>query len=82
MAGLELCDVVGPICESSDFLAKDRMLPPMKRGDLLAAARQALGGREEAPRGDVQEDPAVRRPPARLHLGQRDYSVRINEVEV
>ncbi len=36
MAGLELCDVVGPICESSDFLAKDRMLPPMKRGDLLA----------------------------------------------
>lgn len=36
MSGLQLCDVVGPICESSDFLAKDRMLPPMKRGDLLA----------------------------------------------
>ena len=30
------CDVVGPICESSDFLAKDRALPPMKRGDVLA----------------------------------------------
>jgi len=30
------CDVVGPICESADFLAKDRRLPPMKRGDLLA----------------------------------------------
>lgn len=30
------CDVVGPVCESGDFLAKDRYLPPMERGDLLA----------------------------------------------
>lgn len=30
------CDVVGPVCESGDFLAKDRRLPPVKRGDLLA----------------------------------------------
>jgi diaminopimelate decarboxylase len=29
-------DVVGPVCESSDFLAKDRRLPPVQRGDLLA----------------------------------------------
>jgi diaminopimelate decarboxylase len=29
-------DVVGPICESSDFLAQDRELPDAKRGDLLA----------------------------------------------
>jgi diaminopimelate decarboxylase len=29
-------DVVGPVCESGDFLAKDRALPEMKRGDLLA----------------------------------------------
>ncbi len=29
-------DVVGPVCESSDFLARDRMLPPLQRGDLLA----------------------------------------------
>lgn len=29
-------DVVGPVCESGDFLAKDRALPPMERGDLLA----------------------------------------------
>ena len=29
-------DVVGPVCESGDFLAKDRWLPPMQRGDLLA----------------------------------------------
>jgi len=29
-------DVVGPICESSDFFARDRKLPKLKRGDLLA----------------------------------------------
>jgi diaminopimelate decarboxylase len=32
----EQVDVVGPICESSDFLAKDRALPVLGRGDLLA----------------------------------------------
>jgi diaminopimelate decarboxylase len=29
-------DVVGPVCESGDFLAKDRALPSLDRGDLLA----------------------------------------------
>ncbi|MBI4208948.1 MAG: diaminopimelate decarboxylase [Deltaproteobacteria bacterium] len=29
-------DVVGPICESGDFLAKDRALPELKAGELLA----------------------------------------------
>jgi diaminopimelate decarboxylase len=29
------CDVVGPVCESSDFLAKDRRLPLPAEGDLL-----------------------------------------------
>ena len=36
MVGLEKCDVVGPICETGDFFAKDRSLPPMARGDLIA----------------------------------------------
>jgi len=35
-AGLETVDVVGPICESTDYFAKDRPLPPVQRGDLLA----------------------------------------------
>ncbi|MGH7738981.1 MAG: diaminopimelate decarboxylase [bacterium] len=34
--GEQKVDVVGPICESGDFLAKDRRLPKVKRGDLLA----------------------------------------------
>lgn len=29
-------DVVGPICESGDFLAKDRILPEVRQGDLIA----------------------------------------------
>jgi len=29
-------DVVGPICESGDFLAKDREIPEVNQGDLLA----------------------------------------------
>jgi diaminopimelate decarboxylase len=28
-------DIVGPICESGDFFAKDRKLPALKRGDLV-----------------------------------------------
>ncbi|MGH7505312.1 MAG: diaminopimelate decarboxylase, partial [Longimicrobiales bacterium] len=30
------CDVVGPICETGDFLARRRLLPPVAQGDLLA----------------------------------------------
>jgi diaminopimelate decarboxylase len=34
--GEMLADVVGPICESGDFLARDRGLPMVQQGDLLA----------------------------------------------
>ena len=36
LGGTEVVNVVGPICESADFLAKDRALPPVRRGDLIA----------------------------------------------
>ncbi len=29
------CDIVGPICESGDFLAQNRDLPPLAAGDLI-----------------------------------------------
>lgn len=35
-AETEKVDIVGPICESSDFLAKDRTMPFAQRGDRLA----------------------------------------------
>jgi diaminopimelate decarboxylase len=33
-----LADVVGPVCESGDFLARDRELANVLPGDLLAVA--------------------------------------------
>ena len=35
-AAVHTVDVVGPICESGDFLAKDRKMPQPQSGDLLA----------------------------------------------
>jgi diaminopimelate decarboxylase len=35
LEGCEATDVVGPVCESGDYLAKGRYLPPMDRGDLV-----------------------------------------------
>ncbi len=44
----ETVDVVGPVCETSDYLARDRSLPPVSEGDYLVitgagAYGQALG---------------------------------------
>ena len=36
MPGCRMVDVVGPVCESGDFLARERFMPPVQRGDLLA----------------------------------------------
>jgi diaminopimelate decarboxylase len=36
LAGTEVVDIVGPICEAADFFAKDRALPPVKRGDIIS----------------------------------------------
>ena len=68
-------DVVGPVCESGDFLAKDRPLPSMKRGDLLArlqrrrlrhgdgvatTTRRLPGGRSSRYRPHTSTDPPPR----------------------
>jgi len=37
-------DVVGPICESGDFLAQDREIPAFSQGDLLAVASAGAYG--------------------------------------
>ena len=36
MDNTEVVDVVGPICESTDYFAKDRAMPKVEKGDLLA----------------------------------------------
>jgi diaminopimelate decarboxylase len=40
----EKYDVAGPICESGDLLAKDRRLPKMEEGDLLAVLNAGAYG--------------------------------------
>ncbi|MCW4007975.1 MAG: diaminopimelate decarboxylase [Candidatus Bathyarchaeota archaeon] len=40
----ETYDVVGPICESGDVLAKDRRLPKIQEGDLLAVLNAGAYG--------------------------------------
>src|SRR5690606_6687103 len=34
--GTSEVDIVGPVCESGDFLGRGRLLPPVQRGDLIA----------------------------------------------
>jgi diaminopimelate decarboxylase len=41
-------DVVGPVCESGDFIAIDRDLPRMKAGDLFAVATAGAYGAVQA----------------------------------
>jgi diaminopimelate decarboxylase len=36
LPGEEQYDIVGPICETGDYLAKDRVLPIVEEGDLIA----------------------------------------------
>ena len=55
---LETVDVVGPICESGDFLAEDRALPPVKRGDLLAVFSTGAYGMVMASRYNSMPLPA------------------------
>lgn len=45
-AALAPVDVVGPVCESGDFVAKDRPLPEVHPGDLLAIRGAGAYGRE------------------------------------
>lgn len=41
-------DVVGPVCESGDFFAKDRDLPPLRQGDLVAVMTAGAYGAVQA----------------------------------
>ncbi len=40
----ETVDIVGPICETSDFLARERPMPPLAAGDLLAVLHAGAYG--------------------------------------
>jgi diaminopimelate decarboxylase len=43
-AAVKRFDVVGPICETGDFFAHERPLPPLAAGDLLALTQAGAYG--------------------------------------
>jgi bifunctional diaminopimelate decarboxylase / aspartate kinase len=54
----EIADVVGPICESGDFLGHDRLLPPTREGDVMLIANVGAYGRAMSSRYNLRE-PAI-----------------------
>ncbi|QOI99220.1 MAG: diaminopimelate decarboxylase [Phycisphaeraceae bacterium] len=58
LEGLSLYDVVGPVCESGDFLAQGRPLPTLERGDLLAVFASGAYGMSMASTYNDQPRPA------------------------
>ena len=50
-------DVVGPICESSDFLGKERSLKEIKEGDSLVISEAGAYGRSMASQYNAHEYP-------------------------
>lgn len=54
----ERFDVVGPVCESTDVLARDRLLVPPRQGDLLAVASAGAYGMSMASTYNSRPRPA------------------------
>jgi diaminopimelate decarboxylase len=54
----EHADVVGPICETGDFLARDRLLPKLKRDDYLAVMTTGAYGFSIASNYNARPKPA------------------------
>jgi diaminopimelate decarboxylase len=71
-APVEPVDVVGPVCESGDFLALDRPLPLPRPGDLLAVATAGAYGFTMASNYNARRRPAeVLVEGAAVHLVRR-----------
>ena len=69
-----VADVVGPICESGDFFAKDREIARPKRGDLLAVMSAGAYGFTMA--SNYNSHP---KPPEILVDGDKYYIIRSRE---
>jgi diaminopimelate decarboxylase len=72
--GAEAVDLVGPVCESSDVLARRRMLPPLETGDLLVLRTAGAYGMSMASQYNARP-----RPPEVLVDGARFRIVRRRE---
>jgi len=69
-----IADVVGPVCESGDFLAKDRLMPLAEPGELLAVMSAGAYGYTMS--SNYNSRP---RPPEILVKGDRYFTIRERE---
>jgi len=69
-----VADVVGPVCESGDFFARERALPELKEGDLLALMSAGAYGFVMASNYNARP-----RPPEVLVDGDQAHVVRERE---
>jgi diaminopimelate decarboxylase len=67
----EAVDVVGPVCETGDFMARGRDLPPLEQGDLIAIMTAGAYGAVQA--GTYNSRPLI---PEVLVKGNRFAIVR------
>lgn len=72
----EKVDVVGPICESGDFFAKERRLPRVKKGEYLAVMSAGAYGFSMASNYNSR-----RRPQEILVAGNKPFVIRKRESE-
>jgi diaminopimelate decarboxylase len=56
--GAERVDVVGPVCESADVLARRRLLPPLEAGDLVVLRTAGAYGMAMASQYNARPRPA------------------------
>jgi len=70
----EVVDVVGPVCETGDFLARERALPRMEQGELLAVMSAGAYGFTMSSNYNSR-----RRPPEVMVEGERFAVVRERE---
>lgn len=64
-----IADIVGPICESGDFLARDRELPSVERGNVLAVLTAGAYG------FSLSSNYNARPRPAEILISGKDYRV-------
>jgi diaminopimelate decarboxylase len=72
-----VADVVGPVCETGDFLARDRQLLPVKPNDLLAIATTGAYGSVQGSNYNSRcKPPEVLLEGARMRLIRRRETVQ------
>jgi bifunctional diaminopimelate decarboxylase / aspartate kinase len=54
-APTQIVNIVGPICESADFLGHERLLPPTREGDVILIANTGAYGRAMSSRYNLRE---------------------------